>query len=82
MRDFIEPRNWWNRDYAIEWWRNNGHFDEDLYLSVLMEKELRKNQPKQEIKKKENDENRTRKLIFFRFIPIRKWLGIERKDMA
>ena len=39
MNNFIEPRNWWNRDYAIEWWRTNGHFNEDLFLSVLIKKQ-------------------------------------------
>ena len=83
MDNFIEPRNWWDRDYAIEWWRRNGHFDEDLYLSVLMAKEEQKNKSVENNQQKNKEENEPRKkqFIFFRFLPIRKWLGIERQNM-
>jgi hypothetical protein len=81
MNNFIEPRNWWNRDYATEWWRNNGHFDDDLYLAILVEKEHRKNKGIS-IKENKHDEQGRKQFIFFRFLPIRKWLGVERKDLA
>ena len=83
MDNFIEPRNWWDRDYAIEWWRTNGHFNEDLYLSVLIAKEERKNKPAEnnQQKNKVEKEPRKKQFIFFQFLPIRKWLGIERQSM-
>jgi hypothetical protein len=83
MNNFIEPRNWWKRDYAIEWWRTNGHFNEDLYLSVLVEKQQGNN--KSNTNKKENhkkNEQGRKQFIFFRFLLIRKWLGIERENMV
>jgi hypothetical protein len=84
MKNFIEPKNWWNRDYAIEWWKRNGHFNEDLYLSILIAKEnentksAKNNQQKNKVK----NESRKKQFIFFRFLPIRKWLGIKRENMV
>jgi len=81
MNNFIEPRNWWNRDYATEWWRNNGHFNDDLYLAILVAKEHRKNKSVS-IKENTQDEHGRKQFIFFRFLLIRKWLGIERENMV
>lgn len=82
MNNFIEPRNWWNRDYAIEWWRTNGHFNEDLYLSVLVEKQQGNNKLNINQKNQNKNEQGRKQFIFFRFLPIRKWLGIERENMV
>ncbi len=29
---------WWQRKIALEWWGRNGHFNEDLYRSILLAK--------------------------------------------
>jgi len=30
--------NWVNRNYAVEWWQNNGHFNDELYARVIQAK--------------------------------------------
>lgn len=30
--------DWVNRKFAVEWWQNNGHFNDELYDKVLQEK--------------------------------------------
>jgi hypothetical protein len=29
---------WWRKKYAIEWWLNDGHFNEELYRETLSAK--------------------------------------------
>ena len=30
--------DWSNKAYALEWWSKSGHFNEDLYKSLLLKK--------------------------------------------
>jgi len=30
--------DWPNKSYALEWWSKSGHFNEDLYKSLLLKK--------------------------------------------
>lgn len=82
MNNFIEPRNWLVKDYAIEWWNRDGHFNEELYLSVLIQKQQVIDNRIINHKTKDDNEQHRRNKFFFRFLPFRKWLGIEKHDLA
>jgi hypothetical protein len=30
--------DWWQKTWALEWWNNNGHFNEELYRNILLAK--------------------------------------------
>jgi hypothetical protein len=30
--------DWWQKTWALEWWNNNGHFNEELYRKILLAK--------------------------------------------
>lgn len=30
--------DWWEKKWALEWWNKNGHFNEELYRKILLEK--------------------------------------------
>jgi hypothetical protein len=30
--------DWWNKKFALEWWKRNGQFNEELYRKILLAK--------------------------------------------
>jgi hypothetical protein len=38
VNEIYYESDWWNRKFALEWWTNNGHFNEELYFNILLAK--------------------------------------------
>jgi len=38
MNEIYYDIEWWNKKFALEWWSNNGHFNEELYFNILLAK--------------------------------------------
>jgi hypothetical protein len=38
MNEIYYDIDWWDKKFALEWWSNNGHFNEELYFNILLAK--------------------------------------------
>lgn len=38
LNEYQFDMDWWNKNFAIEWWSTNGHFNDTLYRDYLLAK--------------------------------------------
>jgi hypothetical protein len=36
--EFHQEIDWWQKKSAVEWWSRNGHFNDDLYNNILLDR--------------------------------------------